>query len=837
MILNFTAKIRLFSILLIFSIFLPDIDTYANQGGVSSFEYPIVFVSRNHKSGGNIGFPSAGLLPGMGPHSRFAKVGGRLIKRDINGTLTTLVDSTMSFNGITLYDLQQPCVHWSGQKMVFAGVEHPDSSWRIYEINSDGTGFRKLTFTDRIINLSQFGPAAFRFEKYDDIDPVYTRDNQVVFASTRYPQLSEVGAFNTTNLFILYNDTAIYRMTTERNGAEKPTIDPLTGTVVYSRWWVNIDRPSNLTPSGVTRIDSLAIPGADIANIWQPVFIKPDGDALNYYAGDPRTRRSMYLYRPRIMQNGNLLGVYTPDLGMTNTGGSNGIRYYELGLSPFNNVIGVDSTTPLYNTNPPSYGTMVPPYATDPIELPNGKILFSYATTVEAQDYGLYTCNLDGSGLELVEDFPGTLELNAEVLLPKTLPPDIEYLVVYDQNNVPPTSNPSTFYQGGLFRFDCLNVFANAPVDVPIGDAPPITKNARIRFFLQFQRQDVNGQDPPILFRDDQVQYDGAVIQGDIPSNVSMFEQLTDSNGNILVNTNGVAAHVTGMNFGIDGSGTKCVGCHAGHTLIEVPFNNTMGQFTNVSTSAVTTQSSFLTQNSIDYTGKHAIDRKARNNDLSVNWIAGSNSPGQFVELDWDLHIEIRSLKLYNILPNPSNNTNIQVNDCEVFIYENDSILVEHIASTGPISTDGTSFTFPQWPSINKVKVIVKDYTGTVNNLDLPGLAEIETDARIGLANYVGIDPNGSTPFTYTLDQNYPNPFNPVTRIRFTVPSRSYVSMKVYDMTGREIETLIEGYIDVGNSSAVFNGAKYASGVYFYRITADGPSGKFVQTKKMVLVK
>ena len=225
-------KIKFYGALLLFSIVFSFIYTESGICITNSFDYPLVFVSRNHRDGGNINFPSAGLLPGMGPHSRFAKVGGRLLRLDANGTIVTLVDSLMNFNGIKIYDVQQPCVHWTGQKIVFAGVEHPDSSWRIYEIRTDGTGFKKITFTDRAINLSQFGSSAYKFEKYDDIDPVYTPDNNIVFASTRYPQLSEKG-FNATNLFIVYQDTALYRMTTERNGAEKPTVDPLTGTIVY----------------------------------------------------------------------------------------------------------------------------------------------------------------------------------------------------------------------------------------------------------------------------------------------------------------------------------------------------------------------------------------------------------------------------------------------------------------------------------------------------------------------------------------------------------------------------------------------------------------------------
>lgn len=110
-------KIKFYGALLLFSIVFSFIYTESGICITNSFDYPLVFVSRNHRDGGNINFPSAGLLPGMGPHSRFAKVGGRLLRLDANGTIVTLVDSLMNFNGIKIYDVQQPCVHWTGQKL------------------------------------------------------------------------------------------------------------------------------------------------------------------------------------------------------------------------------------------------------------------------------------------------------------------------------------------------------------------------------------------------------------------------------------------------------------------------------------------------------------------------------------------------------------------------------------------------------------------------------------------------------------------------------------------------------------------------------------------------
>ena len=70
-----------------------------SQSLLANIDVPIVFVSRNHQSGGNINYPTAGLLPGMGPFSRFKVVGGKLLIRQASGSIETLVDSTINFNG------------------------------------------------------------------------------------------------------------------------------------------------------------------------------------------------------------------------------------------------------------------------------------------------------------------------------------------------------------------------------------------------------------------------------------------------------------------------------------------------------------------------------------------------------------------------------------------------------------------------------------------------------------------------------------------------------------------------------------------------------------------
>ncbi|MCX6164257.1 MAG: T9SS type A sorting domain-containing protein, partial [Ignavibacteriae bacterium] len=90
----------------------------------------------------------------------------------------------------------------------------------------------------------------------------------------------------------------------------------------------------------------------------------------------------------------------------------------------------------------------------------------------------------------------------------------------------------------------------------------------------------------------------------------------------------------------------------------------------------------------------------------------------------------------------------------------------------------------------------------------------------------------------YKLSQNYPNPFNPVTRISFTIPMYSKVTIKVYDVLGRQIQTLANENMNAGSFLIDFNGSELASGVYFIRMTADGRDGtRFADTKKMLLVK
>ncbi len=102
----------------------------------------------------------------------------------------------------------------------------------------------------------------------------------------------------------------------------------------------------------------------------------------------------------------------------------------------------------------------------------------------------------------------------------------------------------------------------------------------------------------------------------------------------------------------------------------------------------------------------------------------------------------------------------------------------------------------------------------------------------------LGIEENGTTPKDYSLSQNYPNPFNPATKIKFSVPlwrgeGGRIVQLKIFDINGREVQTLINEALQPGSYEVTFNGSALNSGVYFYQLSTEN----FSETRKMLMIK
>lgn len=138
-----------------------------------------------------------------------------------------------------------------------------------------------------------------------------------------------------------------------------------------------------------------------------------------------------------------------------------------------------------------------------------------------------------------------------------------------------------------------------------------------------------------------------------------------------------------------------------------------------------------------------------------------------------------------------------------------------------------TSGIIPKGRSIIRLRGVTADrikISGRVNE-GLPILTVVKK--MTGVGNEVNL------PEKFMLAQNYPNPFNPSTRISFGLPQNVKATLKVYDMLGREVATLLGGELSAGNHEAVFDASGLSSGIYIYRLTA----GEFIETKRMNLLK
>ncbi len=103
----------------------------------------------------------------------------------------------------------------------------------------------------------------------------------------------------------------------------------------------------------------------------------------------------------------------------------------------------------------------------------------------------------------------------------------------------------------------------------------------------------------------------------------------------------------------------------------------------------------------------------------------------------------------------------------------------------------------------------------------------------VTVAKLTGIEEKEKIPLDYTLEDNYPNPFNPTTIISYQLPVGSRVTLKVYDVLGRQIKSLVDERQDAGSHSITFDGTNLPSGVYFYRLQA----GSYNATRKLMLLK
>jgi hypothetical protein len=130
-------------------------------------------------------------------------------------------------------------------------------------------------------------------------------------------------------------------------------------------------------------------------------------------------------------------------------------------------------------------------------------------------------------------------------------------------------------------------------------------------------------------------------------------------------------------------------------------------------------------------------------------------------------------------------------------------------------------------------KVSAGKYTYRLKQIDFDGSFEYSQEVEVEV----------SAPLTFSLEQNYPNPFNPSTKISWQVPIGSWQTLKIYDVLGNEVATLVDEYKPAGSYEVEWNANGFPSGVYFYQLlvsalqSKDGRAENYIETKKMILLK
>jgi len=742
----------------------------------SQLSVPLVFVSRQIPERGTVYWDQAKGMPGVGPFSRFEVAApGRLILLEADGTPRVLIDganpTAESFN---LIDVSAPDVSYDGQRLLFAGLPagtyepgymtNP-GAWRIYTINIDGSNLRQLTYSDRDdLDLSQFGAMAKVFEVYDDTDPVWLPDGRIVFSSTRWPSFGQYGGARTANLFVMdANGQNMHRITSERNSAERPLVDPLTGQIVYSRWWRNFRVPTNemqtVTSSnfgGFHEKDGLLaltdsteadpIPGGTPnvgRNAWHLGVVNPDGTGLKLFTGGSGVfllgEDANHAYGGVFAPDGSLYTNYYPMKNMTEASGFGGIRRYERGPYTYQSIVGVtgEGQYPVVSERPDAFGVNQSPYASDPALLPDGRLVFSWAADYR-QDYGLYVANADGSNQQKILDIAGLTELRAQVVAPRAVPPIIPDTVTAVADALPPAGEAPR-ESDGAFVFNALNVYFNAPVDTEIISAAPVGQAGSIRFFMDHQRTQpgsLDWVDWPILLQELPIQPDGSVV-AQLPANVPLFEQLRSPQpayevpltGRDSTDTPGVA-QVLGHNFGRPGEVSSCVGCHAGHSLIPVPEDPEEAKWSNLAPGATVSASSINPLIGDNVEG--LVDRRVLKGRITAYWRSDPAQipTTQWVQLTFPVPVTVRAVRLYNPRQDNEGISTVQITNTTVRLYR-DANATEEIAQaeSGPLSVAGSDVAFNA-VTARTVRVEITGVTGTFENEFVASLAEIEVIAR-----------------------------------------------------------------------------------------------------------
>lgn len=593
------------------------------------------------------------------PRSGGPEFYGRLLLRQPDGTVHTMADSRMrGFPEWTPVDVADPAVSWDGTKIVFAGFSPIEGAWRIYEVSTTGVGLRPITKSDRELDLTSYGPRAARFERYDDFDPCYLPDGRICFVSTRSPGVAPDGRHRTTNLFLVDADgSALHRITSERYGADTPAVDPRTGLIVYSRWWLTpgaAARPSAVDPAVDTALRGIADDEFPGLNLWHLASIRPDGAGLSLFSGAALDRSATMAYRPSFLANGSAVSLDLIDIPVPAKNLRTLLRRQDRGAQAATTLGGPNVSRVVLPGRPGNgyYSPEIPPqisqsnFAFASAEpLPDGRVLVTGAVADADSmqtDVFILADLLPGTPPSFLFGTTTTLELDAVPVVPREQPPVIE-------DEAPPLSEHGAIHTAedaieanGSFRFICENIFANAGVDVTIANAPPVGEELSIEFWMNPQQSATTDLTDPILVDRLAIPASGR-IEKELPAGVPLFEVLRRTDGSIPVGRDGQVFHVGGANFGVADSEARCVGCHAGHSLMPIAADSA---WTNLAPSATVRFERISARNGSALAPGALIDRGVAGD--STHWIVdGSDEAPASATLAWKTPLRTRALRIY----------------------------------------------------------------------------------------------------------------------------------------------------------------------------------------------
>ncbi|MEJ2195569.1 MAG: T9SS type A sorting domain-containing protein [Ignavibacteriaceae bacterium] len=267
----------------------------------------------------------------------------------------------------------------------------------------------------------------------------------------------------------------------------------------------------------------------------------------------------------------------------------------------------------------------------------------------------------------------------------------------------------------------------------------------------------------------------------------------------------------------------------------------------------------WLVEANVAYWDPNLADLAAEANTMAINtftnWVNQSitmNTRTQSFFDDDATYPFLTEGRWYNQLPNFTNSADLltdQVNEVKTWALA--CVDTDNVYIMADWRVSSTDFLYADWPI--PVDLSYSDaglMTGGTDGLPVGDLnwfptAKATFNSNMNTYHTALIDAwnNGHTVLAvrelggiateYKLTQNYPNPFNPTTKITFTIPEPGNVTLKVYDVTGKEIATLVNGFKTAQSYEVQFDGANISSGVYFYTLSTDN----FRLTKKMILMK